>query len=70
MTHRKQLTLAYAFIAGTLVGSLAGSLLVPRVLPVEYLTPVFVWATFAGCVAGAVIVRFGKDAADSTLQSD
>lgn len=58
-------TFAATFIGGTLAGSFAGWFLVPAALPVDYLTPIVLFSTFAGCVGGAVLVRLRKDAPDA-----
>jgi hypothetical protein len=57
ITRQTQMTLAWAFIGGTMAGSLAGWLLVPALLPVSYLTPVVLCGPLAGVLGGTAFTR-------------
>jgi hypothetical protein len=53
-TERVVKTLGHAWIVGTCSSAFLGWLLVPEVLPVDYLTPVGLAGPFVGLVAGGI----------------
>jgi hypothetical protein len=58
-TRHILMTLAYAFVAGTLASSSVAWLLVPAQLSVEYLTPITLAGPVVGLLIGGIVVRVG-----------